>query len=88
MAADQLTRPWGLSRATEQLPAAPYPWSSTKLDPVTQVTIFIDGHGKSLDVFSKEVTRTYPTVSMSKPHDGEKNAPERAHDSPTDKEMD
>ncbi|WP_431914241.1 putative ATP-grasp-modified RiPP [Nonomuraea jabiensis] len=87
MPIDQLARPWGMSRATAPLPEAALPWVSTELDPETQLTIFHDDQGKPVDIFAG-TNRTYPTVSMSKPGDGSKDAAEEADDSPTDIEMD
>lgn len=86
---DRPVRPWGMSRATENLPIAPLPWVSTRLDPETQLAIFYDKDGSIIDIASGAgSSRTYASVSMSRPHDGATNAPQRADDSPTDKETD
>ena len=86
---DQPARPWGMSRATENLPKAPLPWASTQLDSETQLAIFYDKNGASIDITGGEgSSRTYASVSMSRPHDGATNAPQHADDSPTDKETD
>jgi putative ATP-grasp target RiPP len=86
---DQPARPWGMSRATENLPEASRPWVATRLDPETQLAIFYDENGATIDITSGEgSSRTYASVSMSRPHDGATNAPQHADDSPTDNETD
>ncbi|MEU8247633.1 putative ATP-grasp-modified RiPP [Nonomuraea sp. NPDC048916] len=85
---DQPVRPWGMSRATKHWPEASLPWFATRLDPDTQLTIFCDEQGAAIDIFAGGSNRTFPTVSMSKPGDGAKNAPLKADDSPNDNEKD
>ncbi|MEV4572577.1 putative ATP-grasp-modified RiPP [Nonomuraea jabiensis] len=81
-------KPWGLTRATPHLPQAPQPWADTRLDPGTQLTVFLDEHGEPIDAKGDGTNRTFATVSESRPHDGETNAPLRPDDSPTDRETD
>nr|WP_246063311.1 putative ATP-grasp-modified RiPP [Nonomuraea longispora] len=82
------SKPWGLTRATPHLPEEPLPWVETWLDPVTQVTVFLDEHGHPVDITAGGTSRSFATVSMSRPHDGGKNAPQVADDSPNDIEKD
>jgi putative ATP-grasp target RiPP len=77
-----------MSRATEHLPEARLPWVATKLDPDTQLSIFYDEHGVSIEITAGGTNRTFPTVSMSKPGDGSKDASLKADDSPNDQEKD
>ncbi|MFD9950709.1 putative ATP-grasp-modified RiPP [Nonomuraea sp. NPDC059023] len=76
-------RPWGLSRATDPATQEDPVWVSTRLDPETQRTTFLDKDGAAVDVFDA-TKQTALTISYSKPHDGAENAPERADDSPND----
>ncbi|MFG1975383.1 putative ATP-grasp-modified RiPP [Nonomuraea fuscirosea] len=39
-------KPWGLTRTTPHLPLEPLPWAATRLDPVTQLTVFLDEHAR------------------------------------------
>jgi len=80
--------PWGLTRATPHLPEEPLPWVDTRLDPATQLTIYLDEQGQPIHHAAGKTNRTYQTVSQSRPHDGETNAPQRPDDSPTDNETD
>ncbi|MEU4574602.1 putative ATP-grasp-modified RiPP [Nonomuraea sp. NPDC023979] len=82
-----LLKPWGLTRATPQLPASAPPWAATQLDPDTQLTVFLDEHGNPIDI-TNGTSRTYVSVSMSKPTDGDGKGSEQADDSPNDQEKD
>ncbi|MEV0621282.1 putative ATP-grasp-modified RiPP [Nonomuraea sp. NPDC050404] len=91
MTTDQRARPWGMSRATGQLPEEALPWVTTKLDPETQTTVFYDAQGTIIDITGGKKdssSRVYATISMSRPHDGETNAPQRPDDSDNDRETD
>lgn len=81
------TRPWGLTRATPNLPAADPPWTDTRLDPESQLTEFLDENGGLVDIMDG-TNRTYTSVSKSKPQDGDGKGPELPDDSPTDSETD
>ncbi|MFC4006857.1 putative ATP-grasp-modified RiPP [Nonomuraea purpurea] len=81
-------RPWGLTRATPHLPAAPLPWVKTRLDPDTQLTVFLDEHGQPIDAKGDGSSRTYTSVTVSKPPDGDGKGPNVADDSENDTEKD
>lgn len=74
----QLTKPWGLTRATRLHTLTPTPYATIQLDPATQVTRFLDEKLRMVD------TGTFATVTQSRPHDGAANAPQSADDSNTD----
>ncbi|MEU9884813.1 putative ATP-grasp-modified RiPP [Sphaerisporangium sp. NPDC051011] len=80
-------QPWGLSRATRVHVGAPL-YELVEVDPETQLSVFFDEHGEIIDAKKEPSVRRYQTVSMSKPHDGGKDAPNVADDSDNDREND
>jgi hypothetical protein len=52
------------------------------------LTLFLDAQGKSVDIMADGTSKTFSTVSKSKPGDGAKNAPDVADDSPNDQQSD
>ncbi|GAA1769807.1 putative ATP-grasp-modified RiPP [Nonomuraea bangladeshensis] len=81
------TRPWGLTRATPNLPSAAAPYTYTRLNPETQLTEFLDEDGGLVDIMDGS-SRTYATVSKSKAQDGDGRGPELPDDSNTDTDTD
>ncbi|MET9344238.1 putative ATP-grasp-modified RiPP [Nonomuraea sp. NPDC003804] len=83
-----LRQPWGLGRATERLPEAALPYTTTSLDPASQLTVFYDGRGGIVDMGKGSTNRAYATITKSRPGDGSQNAPNVADDSNNDVERD
>ncbi|MFC4586967.1 putative ATP-grasp-modified RiPP [Sphaerisporangium corydalis] len=81
-----MTQPWGLSRSTEHLPAAPPPYETTSFDPETQLTRFYDAQGAIVDMGKDGTSRTFVTVTVSKGGggDGSGGAAQVADDSNND----
>ncbi|GGK73817.1 hypothetical protein Sme01_33100 [Sphaerisporangium melleum] len=80
------TQPWGLSRSTERLPAAPAPYETFSFDPATQLTRFYDARGVIVDMGKEGSSRTFVTVTVSRGGggDGSSGASQVADDSNND----
>ncbi|WP_371780077.1 putative ATP-grasp-modified RiPP [Streptosporangium subroseum] len=76
--------PWGLTRMTERLPAAPAPYATFTLDPETQLTNFYDASGAVVDMSNRGTKTTYTSITMSRQGDGSANAPQVGDDDKSD----
>jgi putative ATP-grasp target RiPP len=83
-----MLQPWGLSRATEIYDDDPSFYASVEVDPVTQLSVFYDEGGQVIAAKGDGTERRYPTITVSKPGDGAKNAPDVADDTENDRDSD
>ncbi|MEV0591164.1 putative ATP-grasp-modified RiPP [Nonomuraea cavernae] len=74
-------RPWGLGRASEDLPEVSLPYATTRLDPSTQLTRFYDEEQRIVDMSD---ARTFAALTVSQPGGSTKNAPNTEDDSSSD----
>ncbi|MFF4991554.1 putative ATP-grasp-modified RiPP [Streptosporangium saharense] len=84
----EITMPWGLGRATEQLVRVLPPYTRTEFDPVSQLTHFYDACGQRVDMSGNSTGKAYLTITMSRPHDSSQNAPQGGDDTRNDEDND
>ncbi|GGO81070.1 putative ATP-grasp-modified RiPP [Nonomuraea cavernae] len=71
-------RPWGLGRASEDLPEVSLPYATTRLDPSTQLTHFYDEKQRIVEMNDP---RVFAALTVSQPGGSTKNAANAEDDS-------
>lgn len=83
-------KPWGLGRMSPLLLEDMPLYKTIRLDPVTQISHFYDGHGNDVLMGEDSTSKTYVTVTMSRGGggDGSGGAAQVADDSNNDMSSD